>query len=75
MEDKCVVTVVNQSMRFWLRVTTWSAHLERADRYETATDAQNAITKASKFHKKSLMKRVEIWSGNEEFLKLEGEAT
>ena len=56
-----VVTVVNQGTRFWLRSTTWTFSIERADRFETTDKAFAAIERAKKFNKSSLMKRAELW--------------
>ncbi len=56
-----VVTVVNQSTRFWLKGTTWSFSLERADRFPSTDAAFAAIARASKFNKASIMKRAELW--------------
>jgi hypothetical protein len=56
-----VVTVVNQGTRFWLKGTTWSFSLDRADRFPTTDAAFAAIAKASKFNKASVMKRAELW--------------
>lgn len=56
-----VVTVVNQGQRFWLKGTTWSFSLDRADRYPTTHAAFAAIEKARKFNKASVMKRAELW--------------
>lgn len=56
-----VVTVVNQSMRFWLKGTTWTFSLDRADRFASVEAARAAIVKAGKFNKASIMKRAELW--------------
>ncbi len=62
MDDrKTVVTVVNQATRFWLKGTTWSFSLDRADRFDSVDAARAAITRASRFNKASVMRRAELW--------------
>jgi len=56
-----VVTVVNKGVRFWLKATTWSFSLDRADRFETVELARAAIVRASRFNNAKLMRRVELW--------------
>lgn len=59
--SRTVVTVVNQGQRFWLKGTTWSFSLDRADRFPSTDAAFAAIARASKFNKASVMKRAELW--------------
>jgi hypothetical protein len=61
MSRLVVVTVVNEGVRFWLKGTTWSFSLDRAQRFDTTEAAFAAIEKAKKFNKAAVMKRAELW--------------
>ena len=56
-----VVTVVNNSTRFWLKGTTWTFSLDRADRFESTDAAFAALDRAKKFNKAAVMRRAELW--------------
>jgi hypothetical protein len=62
MNTECVVTVVNAGQRFWLKGTTWTFDKSRAHKFADTAAANAAIERASKFNKKAVMKRAEVWS-------------
>jgi len=62
IDTQCVVTVVNQGVRFWLRGSTWAFHLDRANIFADTDAAFAAIRKAQKFMVANTRKRLEVWS-------------
>lgn len=58
--NKFIITVANAGHMFYLRKTVWTGELERADRFDTESDARTALDKASKFMKVSVYKASKI---------------
>jgi hypothetical protein len=61
-DTRCVVTVVNQGVRFFLRGTTWAFHLDRANVFADAPAAYDAADKARKFMPPKIRKTYEVWA-------------
>lgn len=55
-----IVTVINKGTQFWLRGTTWAFHVDRADVFSTAAEAQAAVDKASKFMTPTIRRNLRI---------------
>ena len=62
MNTECVVTVVNQGTRFYLRGTTWAFHLDQANVFPDTDTARAAARKAEKFMATKIRKSYELWS-------------
>ena len=45
---------------FYLKGTTWTSTIERASKFDTKEQAQQALDKAAKFMKKSVVKLAKI---------------
>ncbi len=61
METKYAVQLVNNGHTFYLRGTTWTSEPDRASRFNSQSEAQDALEKAKKFMaRKSDAKRAVI---------------
>lgn len=57
-----VVTVMNGGFKWYLKGTTWTSALERADKFDEVMVAMSAVVKAKKFMKPALFKSVQYES-------------
>jgi hypothetical protein len=55
-----IVTVINKGETYYLRGTTWSAHLDRADFHQTREAAAAAAKTAEKFMAPKIRKTYQI---------------
>ena len=55
-----IVTTTNLGQTFWLRGTTWSFTIERADKFATRELAQSALDRAAVFAHKRIIKASRI---------------
>lgn len=55
-----IARVENQGYTWMLKGTTWTSSIERADKFSSTHDAQQALQRAKRFTKPALFKRVEI---------------
>lgn len=55
-----VVKLENGGFTWYLKRTTWTSDLDRADKFGEAAKASEALKTASKFMKKSMVKKAQI---------------
>lgn len=54
------VSVINGGTRWFLRGTTWTSELDRADLFDSESAAADRFEKARKFMKAALARKVEV---------------
>ena len=53
-----VIEINNEGYVWLLRSTTWTSQIERADKFSSQVEAEQALEKAKRFIKKSLLKKI-----------------